>query len=74
MSEKTYWLIELNPDCGITAPDLFVKEVGNPFFEQISYQDPRIGSARMWTVTVALDSYDWLQVLTPCEWTASYSD
>ena len=72
--EKTYWLIELNPDCGITAPDLFVKEVGNPFFEQISYQDPRIGSARMWTVNVVLDSYDWLQVLTPCEWTASYSD
>ena len=71
--DKTYWSIRLNPDCRWSAPDLFVKEVGNPFFEQISHQDPRIGSAPVGTVIFALETYDWLQVLTPCEWTASYS-
>ncbi|HCK73484.1 MAG TPA: hypothetical protein DHW19_00805, partial [Acidimicrobiaceae bacterium] len=70
--EKTVWSIELHSDCRANSPDLFVRSAGSPFFELISYQDPRVTSTRA-TVEIALDNYDWLQVLTPCQWGATYS-
>ena len=70
--EKTVWSIELHSDCRANSPDLFVRSAGSPFFELISYQDPRVTSTRE-KIEIALDNYDWLQVLTPCQWGATYS-
>lgn len=66
--EPTTWVFQLSPDCSGNTPDFFIKEVGTPFFEQISETDPRFGQQSQETMFVTLDTYDWLQVLTPCEW------
>lgn len=62
----TTWVFELHPSCS-DAPAVFVKTVGSPFFERMSPAKSGLGGEPL---EVSLGTYDWLQMLTPCQWSA----
>ena len=63
----TTWVFELGPDCANT-PGVFVKEVGSNFFQRtVRPVKSELGKD---ILEVSLESYAWLQVLTPCQWSA----
>ena len=64
---NTNWVFQLDPDCS-SVPAVFVREVGNPFFERISLSNSGLGEQPL---EVALRPYEWLQVLTHCQWSAT---
>ena len=63
----TNWVLQLDPECSV-IPAIFIREVGNPFFERISPQSSGLGDQ---TLKVTLRPYEWLQVLTNCPWSAT---
>ena len=65
--ESTNWVFQLDPDCS-SIPAVFVREVGNPFFERISPSNSGLGEQPL---EVTLRPYEWLQVLTHCRWSAA---
>jgi len=64
----TTWVFELDPACSNT-PGVFIKEVGADFFQRIVRPVKSESGKR--TLEVSLESYDWLEVLTPCQWSAT---
>ncbi|MBM35711.1 MAG: hypothetical protein CL460_00895 [Acidimicrobiaceae bacterium] len=64
---RTTWIFELDPVCS-DAPAVFIREIGNPFFERMSLAKSGLGGEPL---EVSLDKNDWLQVLTPCGWSAN---
>jgi hypothetical protein len=65
--ESTNWVFQLDPDCS-PIPAVFVREVGNPFFERISPSNSGLGEQPL---EVTLRPYEWLQLLTHCRWSAA---
>ena len=66
----TTWVFELDPDCSNT-PEVFIKEVGSNDFQRIVR--PVKSESGKDTFEVSVESYDWLQVLTPCRWSTQPS-
>ena len=64
---STNWVFQLDPDCS-SVPAVFVREVGNPFFERVSPSNSGLGEQPL---EVTLRPYEWLQVLTHCRWSAT---
>ena len=63
----TTWVFELGPDCTNT-PGVFVKEAGSNFFQRTVR--PVKSESGKDILEVSVESYAWLQVLTPCQWSA----
>ena len=63
----TTWVFELDPACSDT-PSVFIKEVGTDFFQR-AVRPVKSESGKR-TLEVSLESYDWLEVLTSCQWSA----
>ena len=64
----TTWVFELDPACSNT-PGVFIKEVGTDFFQRTVR--PVKSESGKDTLEVSLESYDWLEMLTPCQWSAT---
>ena len=65
--ETTTWIFELGPGCS-DAPRLSIREVGSDLFQRTIR--PTKSEAGKDFVEVSLQNYDWLEVLTPCQWSA----
>ena len=61
------WIFELGSDCTNT-PGVSIKEVGSNFLQRTIR--PVKSELEKKTFEVSLESYAWLQVLTPCQWSA----
>ena len=65
--ETTTWVFKLGPTCS-DSPKVSVREVGSDVFKQVTFSTKSESDQKVLSVEVG--SYDWLQLLTPCEWSA----
>lgn len=66
--EAIRWVFELGPDCSNT-PSLSIREVGSDLFQRTI--SPTKSESDKKIMEVTLENYDWLEVLTPCRWSAT---
>ncbi len=66
--EATPWVFELGPDCSNT-PSLSIREAGSDLFQRTI--SPTKSESDKEVIEVILEHYDWLEVLTPCRWSAT---
>ena len=66
--DPTIWVFEFAEACSHT-PTLSIREVDSDLFERTV--SPTKAGLDKKTVEVTLQSYEWLQVLTPCRWSAA---
>ena len=66
--ENTTWVFKLGSTCS-DSPNVSVREVGSEDFQQVTFSTKSETDQKVLSVEVG--SYDWLQLLTPCEWSAT---
>ena len=66
--ENTTWVFKLGSTCS-DSPNVSVREVGSEDFQQVTFSTKSETDRKVLSVEVG--SYDWLQLLTPCEWSAT---
>ena len=66
--ENTTWVFKLGSTCS-DSPNVTVRKVGSEVFEQVTFSTKSESDQKVLSVEVG--SYDWLQLLTPCEWSAT---
>ena len=66
--ETTTWVFKLGSTCS-DSPKVSVREAGSEVFKQVTFSTKSESDQKV--LSVEVDSYDWLQLLTPCEWSAT---
>ena len=66
--ETTTWVFKLGSTCS-DSPKVSVRKAGSDVFKQVTFSTKSESDQKV--LSLEVDSYDWLQLLTPCEWSAT---